>query len=83
MDADNGVPLKFTLTPKSGGKAAIDVGFTKVDFAKPAASTFDFTPPKGAKVTEATRSRAKGRRARRQGPRGRSRAWRTSGPWPG
>lgn len=52
VDADNGVPLKFTLTPKSGGKAAVDVGFTKVDFGKPAASTFDFTPPKGAKVTE-------------------------------
>lgn len=53
VDADNGVPLKFTLTPSGGGKAAIDAGFTKVDFAKPAASTFDFTPPKGAKVTEA------------------------------
>ncbi|MGP3940384.1 LolA family protein [Streptomyces sp. 6N106] len=52
VDADNGVPLKFTLSPKSGGKAAIDVGYTKVDFGKPKASTFDFTPPKGAKVTE-------------------------------
>ncbi|MFC7310770.1 outer membrane lipoprotein carrier protein LolA [Streptomyces monticola] len=53
VDADNGVPLKFTLTPSSGGKAAIDAGFTKVDFAKPAASTFDFKPAKGMKVTEA------------------------------
>ncbi|WP_405806816.1 DUF2092 domain-containing protein [Streptomyces sp. NBC_00210] len=53
VDAKNGVPLKFTLTPSSGGKAAIDVGFTKVDFSRPEASTFDFTPPKGAKVTEA------------------------------
>ncbi|MGW1492719.1 LolA family protein [Streptomyces sp. NPDC002402] len=53
VDAENGVPLKFTLTPTSGGKAVIDAGFTKVDFSKPAASTFDFTPPKGAKVTEA------------------------------
>ncbi|WP_448333015.1 LolA family protein [Streptomyces sp. DSM 41534] len=52
VDADNGVPLKFTLSPKSGGKAVIDVGFTKVDFGKPKASTFAFTPPKGAKVTE-------------------------------
>ncbi|SEC39495.1 LolA family protein [Streptomyces melanosporofaciens] len=52
VDADNGVPLKFTLSPKSGGKAAIDVGYTKVDFGKPKASTFDFTLPKGAKVTE-------------------------------
>ncbi|WP_328319067.1 LolA family protein [Streptomyces sp. NBC_00388] len=52
VDAKNGTPLKFTLTPSDGGKAAIDVGFTKVDFAKPAASAFSFTPPKGAKVTE-------------------------------
>ncbi|MEC4020021.1 LolA family protein [Streptomyces sp. H27-D2] len=52
VDADNGVPLKFTLMPKSGGKAAVEAGFSSVDFAKPAASTFDFTPPKGAKVTE-------------------------------
>ncbi|GAA3374145.1 outer membrane lipoprotein carrier protein LolA [Streptomyces sannanensis] len=52
VDAQKGVPLKFTLTPSGGGKAAVDAGFTKVDFAQPAAGTFDFTPPKGAKVTE-------------------------------
>ncbi|MEU5180842.1 DUF2092 domain-containing protein [Streptomyces longwoodensis] len=53
VDAKTGLPLKFTLTPKSGGAAVVDAGFTQVHFAKPAASTFDFTPPKGAKVTEA------------------------------
>ncbi|MGW6585270.1 LolA family protein [Streptomyces globisporus] len=53
VDAENGVPLKFTLSASSGGKAVVDAGFTKVDFSKPAASTFAFTPPKGAKVTEA------------------------------
>ncbi|MER5891392.1 DUF2092 domain-containing protein [Streptomyces sp. NPDC001876] len=53
VDAENGVPLKFTLSPSGGGKAAIDAGFTKVDFDKPDASSFSFTPPKGAKVTEA------------------------------
>ncbi|MEV6553157.1 DUF2092 domain-containing protein [Streptomyces sp. NPDC051597] len=52
VDARNGVPLKFTLAPAGGGKAVIDAGFTKVDFGKPSASTFDFTPPKGAKVTQ-------------------------------
>ncbi|MFI1368180.1 outer membrane lipoprotein carrier protein LolA [Streptomyces griseochromogenes] len=52
VDAKTGQPLKFTLTPKSGGAAVLDAGFTQVSFAKPAASTFDFTPPKGAKVTE-------------------------------
>jgi outer membrane lipoprotein-sorting protein len=52
VDAKNGTPLKFTLAPRSGGKAVVDVGFTKVDFAEPDASTFDFKPPKGAKVTQ-------------------------------
>ncbi|MER6072256.1 DUF2092 domain-containing protein [Streptomyces sp. NPDC001817] len=52
VDAKTGTPLKFTLTPKSGGAAVLDVGFTQVSFAEPAASTFAFTPPKGAKVTE-------------------------------
>ncbi|MGW1590701.1 LolA family protein [Streptomyces sp. NPDC002386] len=52
VDAKTGMPLKFTLTPRSGGAAVLDAGFTQVSFAKPAAATFDFTPPKGAKVTE-------------------------------
>ncbi|MFI6344703.1 outer membrane lipoprotein carrier protein LolA [Streptomyces sp. NPDC050560] len=52
VDAKNYSPLKFTLTPSSGGAAVIDVGFTKVDFSKPSGSTFDFTAPKGTKVTE-------------------------------
>ncbi|MBJ6620933.1 MULTISPECIES: LolA family protein [unclassified Streptomyces] len=53
VDAKTGMPLKFTLTPASGGAAVVDAGFTQVSFAKPDASTFDFTPPEGAKVTEA------------------------------
>jgi outer membrane lipoprotein-sorting protein len=50
VDAEKGVPLKFTLMPSGGGKAAIDAGFTKVDFGAPAASSF--APPRDAKVTE-------------------------------
>lgn len=61
VDADNGTPLKFTLVPKGGGKPVVDVGFTKVDFGKPAAGTFDFKPPKGTDVTEAG-PRGKGQR---------------------
>ncbi|KAF4406277.1 LolA family protein [Streptomyces lycii] len=61
VDADNGVPLKFTLHPKSGGKAAIDVGFTSVDFGAPDAKLFEFTPPKGAEVTEADERRPDGK----------------------
>ncbi|RAJ57269.1 outer membrane lipoprotein-sorting protein [Streptomyces sp. Amel2xB2] len=53
VDAENGTPLKFTLVPKDGGKPAVDVAYTKVDFGKPEAGTFDFTPPKGTDVTEA------------------------------
>lgn len=52
VDARNGTPLKFTLASVDGGKPVVDAGFTKVDFGRPAASTFDFKAPKGAKVTE-------------------------------
>ncbi|MGK5730194.1 LolA family protein [Streptomyces sp. URMC 124] len=52
VDAKNGVPLKFTLAPKGGGKAVVEAAFTKVDFSRPSADTFAFTPPKGAEVTE-------------------------------
>jgi len=61
VDAKTGLPLKFTLTPAGVGKAVVDAGFTKVDFSKPAASTFDFTPPKGAKVTEGDDLKAPGK----------------------
>ncbi|MEW2137149.1 DUF2092 domain-containing protein [Streptomyces sp. NPDC005409] len=52
VDAKNGVPLRVQLLSAQGGKPIVDAGFTKVDFAKPSADTFAFTPPKGAKVTE-------------------------------
>ncbi|MEU4268542.1 DUF2092 domain-containing protein [Streptomyces sp. NPDC026092] len=54
VDAKTGTPLKFTLASVEGGKPVLDAGFTKVDFGRPAASTFDFKAPKGAKVTEGT-----------------------------
>jgi len=59
VDAKNGVPLKFTLSSSSGGKAIVDVGFTEVHFTKPAASSFTFTPPKGTEVTEADDAEAR------------------------
>ncbi|MFE4260379.1 outer membrane lipoprotein carrier protein LolA [Streptomyces sp. NPDC056883] len=52
VDAKNGVPLRVQVLSTDGGKPIVDAGFTKVDFAKPAADTFAFTPPKDAKVTE-------------------------------
>ena len=52
VDSDNGVPLRVRVIPSAGGSAAFDVHFTSVRFDKPGARTFDFTPPRGAKVTE-------------------------------
>lgn len=52
VDAKNGVPLRVQVLSTDGGKPILDAGFTKVDFSKPAADTFAFTPPKDAKVTE-------------------------------
>ena len=53
VDAERGVPLRFTLRPADGGAAVVDARYTEVDFARPDADTFAFTPPKGAEVTEA------------------------------
>jgi outer membrane lipoprotein-sorting protein len=53
VDARTWTPLRVTLTPSSGGKPVLDIAWTHVSFTKPSASTFHFTPPKGAKVTNA------------------------------
>ncbi|OKI66643.1 LolA family protein [Streptomyces sp. MJM1172] len=60
VDAKNGVPLRVQVLSSQGGKPIVDAGFTKVDFAKPAADTFTFTPPKGAKVTEGAPGKGEG-----------------------
>ncbi|MET9321012.1 DUF2092 domain-containing protein [Streptomyces sp. NPDC003038] len=60
VDAKNGVPLRVQLLSSQGGKPIVDAGFTKVDFSKPSADTFAFTPPKGAKVTEGAAEAARG-----------------------
>ncbi|MCJ0869997.1 sigma-E factor regulatory protein RseB domain-containing protein [Streptomyces sp. AP-93] len=52
VDAKKGMPLRVQVLSTDGGKPIVDAGFTKVDFSKPAADTFAFTPPKDAKVTE-------------------------------
>ncbi|MEV7020555.1 DUF2092 domain-containing protein [Kitasatospora sp. NPDC093558] len=49
--AGNGVPLAVKVL-STDGSTVLNVRFTDVSFAKPAAKTFDFTVPKGAKVTE-------------------------------
>ncbi|WP_371479904.1 outer membrane lipoprotein carrier protein LolA [Kitasatospora sp. NBC_00315] len=52
VDADNGVPLAVVVKAADGGATVFDVHFKDVSFAAPAAGTFDFSAPKGAKVTE-------------------------------
>ncbi|MBB1259617.1 LolA family protein [Streptomyces alkaliterrae] len=52
VDAKNGMPLKVSLESRDGGKPIGEIGFTSVDFGKPAASTFDFAPPKGTKIVK-------------------------------
>ncbi|MFD8701212.1 outer membrane lipoprotein carrier protein LolA [Kitasatospora sp. NPDC059648] len=68
--ADNGVPLAVVVK-STDGSTVLDVHFTDVSFAEPAARTFDFTAPKGAKVTErkADEAAAKGAKGE-QGERG-------------
>ncbi|MEW2162961.1 DUF2092 domain-containing protein [Streptomyces sp. NPDC007084] len=75
VDAKTGLPLKFTLTPAAGGAAVVDAGFTKVDFSRPAASTFAFTPPKGAKVTEGDEHKDAGKDAGKAWPQGKDKAF--------
>ncbi|AUG79249.1 hypothetical protein CFP65_4502 [Kitasatospora sp. MMS16-BH015] len=51
VDADNGVPLSV-IVKSDAGATVLDTHFSQVSFAKPDAKTFEFTAPKGAKVTE-------------------------------
>ncbi len=52
VDADNGVPLAVVVKAADGGSTVFDVRFKDVSFSTPAAATFRFSAPKGAKVTE-------------------------------
>ncbi|WP_369203443.1 outer membrane lipoprotein carrier protein LolA [Streptomyces sp. PU-14G] len=70
VDADKGLPLKFTLTPKEGDKPAVEVAYTKIDFGKPDPGGFAFTPPKGADVTEAKPHRGSAPGGTRKAPEG-------------
>ncbi|WP_265445061.1 LolA family protein [Flexivirga meconopsidis] len=54
IDAANQTPLRAQVFAKGASNPAINVGFTSIDYGKQPASRFDFTPPPGAKVTQAT-----------------------------
>ncbi len=51
VDAKTGLPLKVVVDARGQKADAFTVGFRSIDFSTPAASLFDFTPPKGANVT--------------------------------
>jgi outer membrane lipoprotein-sorting protein len=52
VDAQQNVPLRVQVFAKGATSPAIQVGFTSVSFARPAAANFAFTPPAGAKVIQ-------------------------------
>jgi outer membrane lipoprotein-sorting protein len=51
VDSSTGLPLKVVVDARAQKSDAVSVAFTSIDYSTPAASTFTFTPPKGAKVT--------------------------------
>jgi outer membrane lipoprotein-sorting protein len=52
IDSQRHVPLRVQVYPAASDKAAFQVEFTQVSFARPDAAQFRFTPPPNAKVTE-------------------------------
>jgi outer membrane lipoprotein-sorting protein len=52
VDGETHLPLRVEVF--AGSTKVFGVGFTEIDFAKPDAKYFDFTPPAGAEVTEVT-----------------------------
>jgi outer membrane lipoprotein-sorting protein len=54
VDAATGAPLDAKITARGASGPALELGFTSVSFDKPDPSTFTFTPPPGATVTESS-----------------------------
>jgi outer membrane lipoprotein-sorting protein len=52
IDAEKHVPLRVQVFSTKLSNPAFEVGFTSVDFAKPEARQFQFTPPAGTTVTQ-------------------------------
>jgi hypothetical protein len=52
VDAKTHVPLRVQVYSTKRTAPVVEAGFTSVSYTKPAASTFEFTAPKGAKVTQ-------------------------------
>jgi len=52
VDSETRLPLQLEVLTNGTSDPALKLGFTQVTFAPQPASEFQFTPPKGAKVTE-------------------------------
>ncbi|GAB3079169.1 outer membrane lipoprotein carrier protein LolA [Intrasporangium mesophilum] len=52
IDAEKHVPLRVQVFSTKLSNPAFEVGFTSVDFSKPEARQFEFTPPAGTTVTQ-------------------------------
>lgn len=54
VDAATGVPLSAQLDARGQSTPAVSVAFDKVDFSRPGADVFAFTPPQGTAVRDMT-----------------------------
>jgi outer membrane lipoprotein-sorting protein len=54
IDSKTSVPLRVEVFARGGGAAALQVGFTHVNFGTPDTSVFRFRPPHGSTVTQRT-----------------------------
>jgi outer membrane lipoprotein-sorting protein len=52
VDSETGLPLRVDVQAKGQNDPAFEVAFSSVSFVTPAASLFEFTPPKGASVKQ-------------------------------
>ena len=50
IDGEHSVPLAVQIYPRGGADPAIDVAFTSINFGKPEARNFTFTPPAGSRT---------------------------------
>lgn len=54
VDAETALPLRVLVYSTQSTSPAAEFAFTKINYGVPNASTFEFTPPPGAEVIEAT-----------------------------
>lgn len=52
VDASTGMPLRLRVDGADTGEPVMEIGFTSISYDNPDPSTFTFTPPPGATVTE-------------------------------